>query len=165
MVLENGQIEGPLAPQFVMSKLNTAEESLRMIQPYFPADKAAGKLAQYPVCQIVNRKEEHLREKELKVQEKKKAEEKIKRKDVELSWGISDHDLKTKMKQIGGFLQKGMRVEIVLGKKKRGKKISREDSMSVLTQVRENLEVLGARHVKAESGEVGELVRMTVEKK
>jgi translation initiation factor IF-3 len=117
------------------------------------------------VCQIVNRKEEHLREKELKVQEKKKAEEKIKRKDVELSWGISDHDLKTKMKQIGGFLQKGMRVEIVLGKKKRGKKISREDSMSVLTQVRENLEVLGARHVKAESGEVGELVRMTVEKK
>ncbi|KAK7209248.1 hypothetical protein V2G26_016426 [Clonostachys chloroleuca] len=165
MVLENGQIEGPLAPQFVMSKLNTAEESLRMIQPYFPADKAAGKLAQYPVCQIVNRKEEHLREKELKVQEKKKAEEKIKRKDVELSWGISDHDLKTKMKQIGGFLQKGMRVEIILGKKKRGKKIAREDSLSVLTQVRENLEVLGARHVKAESGEVGELVRMTVEKK
>ena len=60
-------------------------------------------------------------------------------KEVELSWGIGEHDLERKMKQVTEFLQRGMKVGVILAKKKgSGKKdeSSYEQDESLLEKIR-----------------------------
>lgn len=160
MVLENDGLKGPLNTKFVLSKLQP-EESLRMIQPYRPGTKE--KAAEYALCSIVDKKAEYEREREAK--EKKKGVVKVKSKEIEMSWSISGNDLQTKTRQLVAFVQKGLKVEVVLGKKKKGKAVGKDDAVKVLATVREEIEKGGGRESKPSSGEVGEIVRLFVEKK
>lgn len=163
MVLDNGTIEGPLATRYVLTKI-APEESLRMFQPYRPAKD--GKPAEYGVCKIVDKKKEHEKNKE--VREKKKENGgtgKPKTKEMELSWGIGDHDLMTKLRHLAGFVEKGMKVEIVLGKKRKGKKTSEEEAKAVVDKVREEIERCGGKEGKPASGDVGGTYRLFVVKK
>jgi len=162
MVLDGGAVEGPLATRFVMSKL-TAGESLRMIQPYKPANDKEGTRAEYALCKIVDIQEEYKAEKERK--DKKKKEAKPKTKEVELSWGISEHDLVTKTRQLGTFLEKGFKVEVVLGKKKGGRKITEQEAQEVLKKVRHEVEARNGMETKPPQGDVGGVLRLMVESK
>lgn len=162
LVLDGGSIEGPLSTRFVMTKL-TSGESLRMVQPYTPPNPKEGKPASYALCKIVNIQDEYKAEKERK--EKKKQTAKPKTKEVELSWGISEHDLITKTRQMGGFLEKGLKVEVVLGKKKGGRNVSEKDAQELLKRIRQEVEARNAMESKPVQGEVGGVMRLALESK
>ncbi|KAJ4150089.1 hypothetical protein LMH87_010855 [Akanthomyces muscarius] len=193
MVLENGSIAGPLSTRYVMSKLDEKTESLRMIRPYIPkgsplrkgnkaAEDGAGptptsqrgagaepgaaagpvtQQEQFALCEIVNKFEAFLKEQERK--QKKKASAKPKTKEMELTWSISEHDLQTKLRQLGGFLAKGMKVHLVLGRKKGGQKVDDETMRALLKRIQREIQTLDAREVKPREGEVGRTMRLHLE--
>lgn len=161
-VLDNGSIEGPLATRFVLTKLDSSE-SLRMIEPYVPADAQAGTPARYALCKIVNKRDEYQQEKLRKEQKKISGGGGTKTKEVEMSWTIGPHDLATKTRQIGGFLDKGFKVELVMGKKKRGKQATPEEIKAVLDKIKEEVDVHGGRETRPQEGTVGATLRMYFE--
>ncbi|XWW98096.1 hypothetical protein V2A60_006092 [Cordyceps javanica] len=191
MVLENGSIAGPLSTKYVMSKLDDQTESLRMIRPYVPkgaplrkGSKAAATAAtpedgsgggdaaaaavgpvtqeeQFALCEIVNKLDAFLRDKERK--ERQKAAAKPKTKEMELTWAISEHDLQTKLRQLGGFLARGMKVQLVLGSKRGGKKVDDETMRALLKRIERETRELGAREVGPAKGELGRTMRLVLE--
>ncbi|KAM3519652.1 hypothetical protein NHJ13051_007355 [Beauveria bassiana] len=188
MVLENGSVAGPLATKFVLSKLNVKTESLRMIRPYVPkgsplprkGGKAAAATAedgggsedgeaaapttqeeQFALCEIVNKKEAFQKEQERKQLKKENARPKTK--EMELTWAISEHDLQTKLRQLAGFLNKGMKVQLVLGTKRGGRKVDEETAKALMNRIRDEVQALGAREVTAANGDLGRTMRMNFE--
>ena len=165
MVMEKGVVEGPLSTMFVLSKL-LPEESLRMTTPYIPARDGAPE--SFAVCKIVNKKEEYEKERDKRTKQKVNAAAggvAPKTKEMELSWGISGGDVDTKMRQIVGFLEKGMKVRVVFGKKKRGKEVTGKDAAALVAKVREGIEGAGGRESKGAEGDIGGTYRMYIEKK
>jgi translation initiation factor IF-3 len=73
-------------------------------------------------------------------------------KEVELNWAIADHDLQHKLKRLGEFLEKGMRVEVLIGQKRHGRKAERTEADKVLADVREMAKNAGGKEMKAEGG-------------
>lgn len=195
MVMENGSIAGPLSTKYVMSKLDEKTESLRMIKPYIPVGTSLGKdraavaaasaaanargedpaaavaalpearttEAQYATCEIVNKFEEYVKKRQKR--EDKKTQAKPKTKELELSWGIGEHDLQTKMRRCLGFLDKGMKVEAVLGQKKGGAKAAAEEMQALVKRVRAAALEQGARESKPAEGELGSTYRLYFEGK
>lgn len=149
--------EGPLSPQHVLDDIQP-EASLRMIQPYVPADPETGRWrAQLAICKVVNKRDEYIRQRQLKEQRRADAAAgKGKSKALDLSWSIGDHDLGIKLQQMGKFLAKGIKVEMTVERKKGGKKATLEEAAALVKRVREAAEAQGGR----EKGEgVGELLR------
>ncbi|KEY66248.1 hypothetical protein S7711_09176 [Stachybotrys chartarum IBT 7711] len=163
MVIDDGPPEGPHSTRYVLSKLE-ADESLRMVEPYKPADPEHNKPASYAVCKIVNTKAEYARRRELKERKKDEKEAgrvKGKTKMVELTWSIGDNDLQTKLRQITRFLEGGMHVDVAIGKKKQSKiRVPVEDAQAVLKKVKEEMAKVGAKEVKGQEGVVGGILRM-----
>ncbi|KAF4120636.1 translation initiation factor IF-3 [Geosmithia morbida] len=160
MVLDGGSVEGPLATRFVLTKLNDGE-SLRMVQPYVPAKGDAP--VRYALCKIVDSEEAYRADKERKERKKKTA--KPKNKEVELSWSISEHDLLTKMRQVSGFLAKGYKVELVVGKKKGSRTVSEKDGQALVTKVKKEVEAAEGFEAKPAQGAVGATLRLYFEGK
>ncbi|OAA35138.1 Translation initiation factor 3 [Beauveria brongniartii RCEF 3172] len=185
MVLENGSVAGPLTTKYVLSKLDVKTESLRMIRPYVPKGsplpRKGGKAAtaedgggedgeaaaattqeeQFALCEIVNKKEAFQKEQERKQLKKENA--KPKTKEMELTWAISEHDLQTKLRQLTGFLNKGMKVQLVLGTKRGGRKVDEETAKALMNKIRDEVQALGAREVTPANGDLGRTMRMNFE--
>ncbi|SPJ82521.1 related to translation initiation factor IF-3 [Fusarium torulosum] len=164
MVLDNGVFDGPLLTRNVLSRLADTE-SLRMVTPYIRADPKNNKEVQYAICKIVNKREEYERQRELHERRRVSKQTSSKTKELEMSWAISDHDLKIKTKQLVGFLEKGMKVEIVLGFKKKGqkKRTSEDTAEEVFAKVKKLVEDLGSREYKPKDGQVGRTMRIHLE--
>lgn len=166
MVIDNGAMEGPLATPFVLTKLDQASESLRMISPYVPADAKNGRpKPEFAVCKIVNKKDEYERQKQVK-ERKKAAAAKPKTKELEFTWAISEHDLTTKLRQMGGFLDKGFKVDVLVAKKKGSRQqVSASEAEAVTKKIREEVVAQGAREAKPATGQVGATMRFYLEGK
>ncbi|KAL6805217.1 hypothetical protein J3E68DRAFT_387904 [Trichoderma sp. SZMC 28012] len=162
MVIDNGSAEGPLATRYVLTKLEEGE-SLRMMTPYVPANSETGAPAKFAVCKIVNKRDEYERQKQLKERKKTAVAAKAKTKEMELTWAIGGHDLATKLRQMGGFLGKGMKVELMIGKKKGGRAVEMDEAKDVLKKVQEEIEAQGARETKKAEGQVGGTMRLYLE--
>ncbi|KAM0340854.1 hypothetical protein ACHAPU_010270 [Fusarium lateritium] len=164
MVLDNGVFDGPLLTRNVLSRLADTE-SLRMVTPYIRADPKNNKDVQYAICKIVNKKEEYERQRELHERRRVSKQTSAKKKDLEMSWAISDHDLKIKTKQLVSFLEKGMKVEVVLGFKKKGqkKRTSEDTTEEVFAKVTNLVKDLGSKEYKPREGEVGRTMRIYLE--
>lgn len=162
MVIDNGSAEGPLSTRYVLTKLEEGE-SLRMITPYVPANAENKTPAKYAVCKIVNKRDEYERLKQLKEKKKTAVAAKAKTKEMELTWAIGGHDLATKLRQMGGFLNKGMKVELMIGKKKGGRAVEMDEAKDVLKKVKEEIEAQGARETKKPEGQVGGTMRLYLE--
>ncbi|KAL7919753.1 hypothetical protein ACQKWADRAFT_300328 [Trichoderma austrokoningii] len=162
MVIDNGSAEGPLATRYVLTKLEEGE-SLRMMTPYVPANEEDQTPARFAVCKIVNKRDEYERLKQLKERKKTTVAGKPKTKEMELTWAIGGHDLATKLRQMGGFLNKGMKVELMIGKKKGGRAVEAEEARDVLKKLREEIEAQGARETKKQEGQVGGTMRLYLE--
>ncbi|KAM3426342.1 hypothetical protein MY4824_009752 [Beauveria thailandica] len=185
MVLENGSVAGPLATKYVLSKLDVKTESLRMIRPYVPKGsplpRKGGKAVtaadggredgeaaspttqeeQFALCEIVNKKEAFQKEQERKQLKKENA--KPKTKEMELTWAISEHDLQTKLRQLAGFLNKGMKVQLVLGTKRGGRKVDEGTAKALMNKIRDEVQALGAREVTPANGDLGRTMRINFE--
>ncbi|KAF4949551.1 hypothetical protein FGADI_8849 [Fusarium gaditjirri] len=164
MVLDNGVFDGPLLTKNVLSRLPETD-SLRMVTPYIPGDPKNDKPTQYAICKIVNKREEYERKRELAQRRRLSKQTTPKTKEVEMSWAISEHDFGVKTQQLVGFLSKGMKVELILGFKKKGqrKRTSEDTAEEVYTKVSKLVEKLGSREYKPRDGEVGSTMRIYLE--
>ena len=162
MIIDKGEAEGPIQTAFALTKLSP-NESLRMIKPYVPADQKNKNPACYAICKIFNKQQEF--ERQMLLKEKKKNEVAIKTKELEMSWVIGDHDLVFKMKHLQNFLQKGMKVIITLGARRKGAKKPTVDmarAEEVLKKVKEEA-ILAGRETKKPEGNPGKLMRLYYE--
>lgn len=107
----------------------------------------------WPICKIVNKKEELAKQKDMKERKKKGA---VKEKEVELSWTLASHDLDHKLKTLQKFLGKGYKVQVLLQKKIRGKaKATEEDAKAIIERVAKAIEeVKGAKEWKGREGQI-----------
>ncbi|EQK98767.1 hypothetical protein G6O67_006657 [Ophiocordyceps sinensis] len=169
MVIDGGAAEGPLAPRFVMNRMDPEVESLRMLQPYVPADADADggpKRAQLAVCKIVNKRDEWTRQQQAK--ERRRAEAtagKGKSKGLDLSWSIDEHDLGIKLRQMGKFLAKGMKVEVAVERKRGGKKATPDEAAALVKRVRHEAEALGGKEKGVAAGELLKTMKFVFEAK
>lgn len=126
-----------------ISNLDLTKFSLVQVQPSQP-----GKL---PVCKIIDKK---------KLYEQKKAKSKVVKsapsKTIELNWAIEQGDLAHRLDKIQDFLAKGMKLEVVISPKRRGKLATQDQAEDVLKRVRATAsEVPGVREVKGKPGVLG----------
>ncbi|KAH7136433.1 hypothetical protein EDB81DRAFT_79380 [Dactylonectria macrodidyma] len=162
MVIQNGVLDGPLLTRVVMSRL-TEGESLRMVKPYEPANTKENIPCQYAVCKIVNKKEEYERQREARERRRVSKATETKSKELELNWAIGDHDLATKMRQMSNFLGKGMRVEVILGKKKGSRPVTIAEAADVLAKVKMGADAAGGKEYKSMSGALNKSLRLYFE--
>lgn len=162
MLLEDGKFDGPVQTRQVMRRLEPTD-SLRMVHPYVPARPKDSVAATLAICKVVNKQEEYERQRQMRDRRKASKATSAKTKEMELNWGIGDNDLATKLRQLGGFLKKGMKVEVILGCKKRAKKVDDDAAEDVLRRVKKGIEDLGAREHKAQDGQVNKTLRLYFE--
>lgn len=119
-----------------------------------------------PVCKVINKKEDFIRQKQRK--EQTKEQRKVSKvvgdqgaKVVELNWAIDANDLSHRMEKVKGFLAEGRKVEIVLNAKKRGRKASAEECEALLDKIKETVaEVKGASIKGGLEGVMGKFAQM-----
>ncbi|KKY36262.1 putative translation initiation factor [Diaporthe ampelina] len=107
----------------------------------------------WPVCRIVNKKEELAKLKDIKERKKKGA---TKEKELELNWTLASHDLDHKLKTLQKFLSKGYKVQVLLQRKSRSKATAtEEDAKALIEKVTKVIEeVKGAKEWKRREGKV-----------
>lgn len=107
----------------------------------------------WPICRIVNKKEELAKLKDLKERKKKGA---VKEKELELNWTLAPHDLDHKLKTLQKFLSKGYKVQLLLQKKARAKvTATEEDAKALIEKVTQTVaEVKGAKEWKGREGQM-----------
>lgn len=167
-IIEKNGISEPLRTKDILRELDPREESLVMVAEA-PRKAADGEedldqrgnngrsRPQWPVCKIVNIKEERKDEYQRKKEERKKVSSS---KELEINWGIAMNDLEmTKLRQLKKFLAKGMKVQISLvakGKsRKSGKKnvASDDEAKDILKAIQAAVaEVPGSTENKIEGG-------------
>lgn len=121
----------------------------------------------YPVCKMFDKKAE--REREI-AKRKAGREKKFVEKQLECSWAMSDNDLGHRLARLKEFLEKGWRVEILFGKKRKGWMAKRtataEEVASVLSRIRTAVhEVEGAAELGEMQGKPGEEAKLSFEGK
>lgn len=122
----------------------------------------------YPICKLYDKKAAREAE-EAKQKAAKTNKLKSQSKQLELSWIVSDNDLGHRMARLKEFLEKGWRVEILFGSKRKGWKNKREATLEEANKVLEKIrkavgEVEGAQE-KQMQGEVGKEAVLSFEGK
>jgi translation initiation factor IF-3 len=114
------------------------------------------------ICRIFNLEDEKAKQHTIdkKAQRKKLLEKKTK--ELELNWAIDPHDLTYKLKALRRFLERGLRVDVLLSKKKRGRTASVEEATNVLLQVRELAAQMNVKE-KRQEGRIGGTMTFTLE--
>ena len=117
-----------------------------------------------PVCRIENTALKLQLEAEARAREAEERAAAPQTKTLELNWAIAPHDLSHKMKRLGEFLGKGMRVEILLARKKGSRKATAEEERALVKTIRDTaLGVPGSGEFKKPDGRVGGVLMMFFE--
>ena len=155
-----------LEPQTRYDVLRTIDEKthrLVCLSPLPPKDQQEEWI---PVCKIVSKEEQYRAEKARKEQakEKKKGTTIDSVKTLELNWAIDANDLGHRLKRMEEFLGEGRKVEIVLARKKQGRRASVDECEDVLRRIRETVEgVKGAKESKPLEGKIGGVATLSLE--
>ncbi|MCJ1407593.1 hypothetical protein MMC19_001664 [Ptychographa xylographoides] len=122
----------------------------------------------FPVCKILNKKEE--RERQKRRAKAAKSQTKMMPKKLELSWAIGAHDLEHRMRRVQDFIDDGRRVDVVIGatlrkgQAKKAEKIERKVAFETMRNIEIGLKgVQGAKEYRPREGFVGGLVTIYVE--
>jgi translation initiation factor IF-3 len=155
---QNGKLSEPKFTSQVLAGLDLARFSLVVIAQ--PQKDDGSSILEYPICQIVDRKAEAQERAAAAAKKKDKG-----KKEIELNWAIASHDLQTKLRHLKSFLEKGLRVEVLLLNKRKGKKKASEgEADDVLKLVKDAAaEVPGTKEYKTMLGNVGGQVRLFLE--
>ncbi|KAI8960552.1 hypothetical protein F5Y11DRAFT_329408 [Daldinia sp. FL1419] len=155
--------DGALAPtqplSSVLATLNPKTHTLVMVAP--PPPHAEPEDVDAAICKIVDNAAAKAAAAEAAAIARRKA---VDTKEMEFSWGISQHDLGHKLKRLRQFLDQGLLVEVILAKKRGRQPVSMETAQALLDAVREAAgEVEGAKEVRKMDGKVGGVVRLFFE--
>ncbi|CAD0105753.1 unnamed protein product [Aureobasidium uvarum] len=107
-----------------------------------------------PVCKLEDKKAAYEAEKEKKkLKQQKTAAEGTKT--LELNWAIDANDLGHRMKRMQDFLALGKKVEIILARKKGGRRATPEECEDLLQKINEAAEaVKGTKEIKKFEGKL-----------
>jgi translation initiation factor IF-3 len=161
-VNSEGKLDPPVSLRLTLASINPQTHYIEQVTPDDPDDRD-----HIPVCKIVNKKEAYDQNKarSAAVKEAKKLQAKTGAagvKTFEMSWAISGHDLSHRLERMKEFLGEGRRVEVVLAKKKGGRKATVEECEDVLRIIREAVNAVpGAREVAGEAAKPMKLGAMT----
>lgn len=100
-----------------------------------------------PICKILNRTFESGRLREQKKASKSQSNSKAgpEPKQLELNWAIAPHDFEHRLGKLEQFLKKGLNVELVLMRKRKGKKATVEEGQALVERINQRVkEVEGA---------------------
>lgn len=145
LVNEDGTLGDIRSTQDVLESIDRGIETLVQVSPEQPGVP--------PVCKIMNKRA---------IRDAEKAKAKAARrsggsgtKTLELNWAIDKGDLGHRLDKMKTFLEKGLKVEIVLASKRRGKQATEEEAQVLLGKIKEAVkEVEGAREVKPMEGKL-----------
>ncbi|KAI1342049.1 hypothetical protein F5Y15DRAFT_374094 [Xylariaceae sp. FL0016] len=158
----SGELGPPRRIDEVLRSLDLKTWELVMKAPPPPpppgSESGARAMPEAAICRLVNKVEARAAAQE----EKKLARLKeVNHKELELNWAISAHDLEHKLKQLARFLEKGMTVEVMLARKRRGRTATSEECQSLVARIRECVDsVEGAQETKKMDGKMGSVLRM-----
>lgn len=142
----------PRALKDVLAGLDRKTHSLQAVQ--IP-DANPRRSLRWPVCRILNKKDEYMKQQSEKEQQRK---QKLasKMKEMEINWALAPHDLEHKMKSLRGFLAKGYKVQVLLMKKQGAKvRAKKEDAERVVQKIEEAMaEVKGSSEFKKRDGKL-----------
>lgn len=143
-------LSNPRRTKDLLAELDLKTHSLQVIEPSNMPKEELEQL-EWPVCRVVNKREEL--EKAKKEKDKKKATA-IKEKTLELNWALAPHDQDHKLRTMQKFLAKGYRVQVVLMRKQNGKaKATAKDAQALVDRVVESAkEVTGSMEWKKREG-------------
>ncbi|KAI1438825.1 hypothetical protein GGR50DRAFT_303100 [Xylaria sp. CBS 124048] len=160
-----GRLSQPRRLEHVLATLSE-HESLVMVAPPPPTQVASGPnppMVRAPpaaICRIIDLKAQMEKAK----QTAKEAEllGKI-TKQLEISWVIAANDLSHKMKRLKEFLEKGLRVEVMLARKKGSTPATTEQCEEVIQHIRGVFDsVPGATEFKKMDGKMGMAVKLSL---
>ncbi|KAL4917540.1 translation initiation factor IF-3, C-terminal domain-containing protein [Aspergillus aurantiobrunneus] len=119
----------------------------------------------FPICKVINRREQQNRERAIVKAAKAAQATKNSVKQVELNWAIDPHDLSHRLKQVTNFLEKGRQVEIILTKKRNKRTPTEEEVKNVMAKTLQATKDANAVQVSPMEGEPGRRVMLTVKKR
>lgn len=112
----------------------------------------------FPICRIMSK--DDLRNKEKEATKKKKTWDDL-TKVIEINWSIAKHDLDIQMKRMTQFLEQGLRVEVALGPKKRGRTATPEEIEAVHKKIKETVASMpDIKEYGEAEGEVGRVLSL-----
>lgn len=136
----------------ILARLDRKVESLQAVVMQNPEDPSAPK---WPICKIVNKKEELAKQQFDKEQARKKKAA-AKAKEMEINWAVGPHDLEHKLRTLHKFLAKGYKVQVLLLRKQGSKvKVQPKDANALVDKIVETTaEVPGAKEWKKREGQL-----------
>lgn len=148
---DDGQLSDALDLKSVLAGLDRKTQSLHVIAMPEPGNPQV----RWPICRIVNKKEE-LAKLQFEKQQQKKQKATSKQKDMEINWVVGPHDLEHKLKQLQRFLAKGYKVQVLLLKKVNAKvKAKDKEAKALLEKIEQaTAEVQGSKEWKKREGEL-----------
>jgi translation initiation factor IF-3 len=164
-----GRLSEPRRPQDVLRELNLLDQSLVVLMDPSQMKNPAGRLPEYPICCIVDRRAERAARGEKVVKDRAAgaagASKDSKFKEIELNWAIAINDLNVRLRQLRTFLNKGYFVQVTLLKKsKKGqsrKIVDLEQAKKLLQMVQQTIEEIpGTKEVKPMQGHVGRMIKI-----
>jgi translation initiation factor IF-3 len=140
---EDGKLQEPRSTSDILNSLDLKKESLVVVVPGEPGVP--------PICKIMNKEAMRQAEKA----KAKSARGVVTTKTIELNWAIDGNDLSHRMMKMKQFLEKGHRVEVVLGAKKKGRKATEEEAKTLVKKIKSAMgEVEGAKENKPMEGKL-----------
>ena len=144
---EDGRLTEPM-PTYEVLRLRQVDEKGRptqYLQQVAPMSAQEGRM--YPICKILDKKAVLQSE---ATKRKVQKEGKVQTKRLEINWIVSDNDLSYRLDRLKEFLEKGWKVEILFGAKRKGwmgrRDPSKEEVERVLERIRATVkEVDGAK--------------------
>ncbi|EFX04180.1 translation initiation factor [Grosmannia clavigera kw1407] len=171
---EDGSLSAPQPTSAIMARLNPQLESLVMLALPRKQDSEDAEdvedgekrkaVPRFPICKIVDRVAERKAEYEKTRELRRK---KTLSKELELNWAIDTHDLEHRMGKLREFLERGLRVEVSMMRKGKGKgrrHATQEEAAELLRRVRETVATVpGARETKPMEGELLRVAKLVVD--
>ncbi|KAI2621770.1 hypothetical protein GGR54DRAFT_79131 [Hypoxylon sp. NC1633] len=157
----DGGLSPPQQRDQVLASLNPKTHTLVMVAPPPPASSGGDGGVGAAICRIVDNAAANAVAAETERRARRKA---VDTKELEFSWGIAGHDLGHKLRRMRDFLARGLNVEVLLARKKRGRAATREEAEALVASVREAVaSVEGAKEGRKMDGAVGGVAKLFFE--
>ncbi len=156
VLAEDGKLSQPVSLLDVLDSREKDERGrpTQFLQEVAPANRDEGR--PYPICKMFDKR--HVRE--IEMAKEKAKEVKKQEKQLEINWTIDDNDLGHRLGKLKEFLEKGFKVEVIFGVKRKGwrqrRQASDEDTKRLVDKIKRTVEAVeGAREWKSMSGKLG----------
>ncbi|KAI0024528.1 hypothetical protein F4780DRAFT_775909 [Xylariomycetidae sp. FL0641] len=180
----DGSLMPPQRKLAVLSSLDLRTHSLRMVAhpPHFytrageegeegedgaaakeeeEEEEEGGPELEAAIVRIIDRAADAAAQAELKLEMRRRQ---VNTKVLELNWATDPHDLGHKFRRLRDFLGRGMRVEVLLERRRGGRAVSRAEAHDLLAKLREAVaEVPGTKEPVKPDGQVGGMLRLVFE--